>query len=55
MTDIEKQLSEHFAAEPPGSRTNAIRWFQKLICAKAMKLPRDFKTRKQWETFREKM
>jgi dienelactone hydrolase len=47
-----KDLTSFFSSEPPGEKTNAIRWLQKKVMAEAVKLPRDFKTREEWETFR---
>ena len=40
-----------FEGEPLGQKTNAIRWLQKKIMAKAGRLPRDFQNRKEWEEF----
>ena len=46
-----KDLTSFFSNEPPGERTSAIRWLQKKVMAEALKLPRDFKTKEEWETF----
>ena len=50
-----KDLAAFFSSEPPGEKTNAIRWLQKKVMAEAVKLPRDFKTKDEWETFRAKI
>jgi dienelactone hydrolase len=50
-----KDIPSFFSSEPPGEKTNAIRWLQKKVMAEALKLPRDFKTREDWETFRAKI
>jgi dienelactone hydrolase len=47
-----KESSPFFTGEPPGQRTNAIRWLQKMIMQKALELPRDFNTLQEWERFR---
>ena len=53
--NAEKDLSVFFAGEPPGQKTNAIRWLQKKAMKQALELPRDFKTRQEWEAFRTRM
>ena len=53
MNTVERDLARYFADQPPGLRTDAVHWLQKLIGAKAARLPRDFKTRDAWETFRD--
>jgi len=55
MRNAEKDLGEFFADEPPGMKTNSIRWFQKQVMKQALTLPRDFKTLEEWEAFRTKM
>jgi len=50
-----KDLSSFFRNEPPGERTNSIRWMQKKVMAEAVKLPRDFKSKEDWEIFRDKL
>ena len=47
-----KDLPSFFSNEPPGERTNAIRWLQKKVMTESVKLPRDFKSRDEWEAFR---
>ena len=47
-----KDFASFFANEPPGEKTNAIRWLQKKIMAEAVKLPRDFGSKADWEAFR---
>ena len=47
-----KDLTAFFSSEPPGEKTNAIRWLQKKVMAEALKLPREFKSRGEWEAFR---
>jgi dienelactone hydrolase len=47
-----KNWSEYFQGEPPGERTNAIRWLQKQVMAKARELPHEFATLAEWEAFR---
>jgi hypothetical protein len=53
--NADKDLKTFFAGEPPGQRTNAIRWLQKKVMARALSLPRDFGTRKEWESFKARM
>ncbi len=48
-----KDLHAFFQNEPPGEKTNAIRWLQKKVMAEALRLPRDFSSRAQWEAFRD--
>ncbi len=50
-----KDLASFFSAEPPGQRTNAIRWLQKKVMAQAVTLPRHFETKSEWEAFRNKI
>ena len=50
-----KDLTSFFSKEPPGEKTNAIRWLQKKVMAEAVKLPRDFESKEEWEAFRSKM
>lgn len=47
-----KNLNTFFTGEPPGERTNAIRWLQKKVMAESLKLPREFNSIEEWETFR---
>jgi dienelactone hydrolase len=47
-----KDLSTFYHDEPPGEKTNAIRWLQKKVMTAALQLPRDFATRSEWEAFR---
>ena len=53
--NVEKDLSSFLKDEPPGEKTNAIRWLQKKIMTKAVELPADFKTKEEWERFRSKI
>jgi len=41
--------------EPPGEKTNSIRWLQKKVMKQSLELPRDFKSKGQWEAFRAKI
>ncbi|MFH1731012.1 MAG: hypothetical protein ABIF82_05085 [Planctomycetota bacterium] len=41
MRNAEKDLGRFFADEPPGMKTNSIRWFQKQVMKRALTLPRD--------------
>ncbi len=50
-----KDLGTFYSNEPPGQKTNAIRWLQKKVMAEAVKLPRDFESRADWERFRDKL
>ena len=50
-----KDIAAFFSSEPPGEKTNAIRWLQKKVMAEAVKLPRDFASRAEWEAFRAKI
>ena len=53
--NAEKDLASYFTGEPPGQRTNAVRWLQKQVMAKARALPRSFATRAEWETFKARL
>ena len=53
--NAEKNLSSYFTGEPPGERTNAVRWLQKKVMERSLSLPRDFPTRESWEKFRASM
>ena len=46
-----KDMASFFAGEPPGQRTNAIRWLQKRVMRQALQLPRDFRDILEWENF----
>lgn len=50
--NAEKDLASYFTGEPPGQRTNAVRWLQMQVMAKARALPRSFSTRAEWEAFK---
>lgn len=53
--NAEKDLYQYFTGEPPGQRTNAIRWLQKQVMARARGLPRSFDTLEGWEAFKARM
>jgi dienelactone hydrolase len=53
--NAEKDLASYFTGEPPGQRTNAVRWLQKQVMAKARALPRSFTTREEWEAFKARL
>jgi hypothetical protein len=55
MMNVSKDLREFFRDEPPGQKTNAVRWLQKKIMRQALQLPHDFATRQAWETWRDAM
>jgi dienelactone hydrolase len=50
-----KDLNSFFNNEPPGEKTNAIRWLQKKVMAQSLKLPRDFQTKSEWEIYRSRI
>jgi len=50
-----KDLAVFFRGEPPGQRTNVLRWLQKKVMEQALRLPREFATREAWEAFRDNM
>ena len=50
-----KDLNSFFRNEPPGERTNSIRWLQKMVMAQSINLPRDFKSKEDWEVFKNKI
>lgn len=50
--NIGKDLNSFFATIPPGARTNSIYWLQKKIMKKALKIPRAFNSKGEWEEFR---
>ena len=47
-----KNLNTYLKGEPPGERSNAVRWLQKKVMEKSLQLPRDFDSKAQWEAFR---
>ena len=49
--NVNKDLSVFFADEPPGQKTNAIRWLQKKVMKQALALDMEFATREEWERF----
>ncbi len=53
--NVDKDLATFFSGEPPGEKTNAIRWLQKKVMERALALPRSFATREQWESFKDRM
>ena len=53
--NADKDLRTFFSGEPPGERTNAIRWLQKKVMQRALALPRAFATRAEWTSFKERM
>lgn len=53
--NAEKDLKSHFSGEPPGQRCNAVRRLQIEVMRKARALPREFKTRREWESFRDRI
>lgn len=55
MQNASKDLTKFFEGEPPGQRTNAIRWLQKKVMRQALGLPRQFPTREAWETYRDRV
>jgi dienelactone hydrolase len=50
--NVNKDLSSFYRDEPPGERTNAVRWLQKRVMRQALSLPRCFTTLAEWEAFR---
>jgi dienelactone hydrolase len=53
--NAQKDLSRHFAGEPPGERTNAVRWLQKQVMRRSLELPRAFASVEAWEEYRESL
>jgi hypothetical protein len=53
--NADKDLRTFFSGEPPGERTNAIRWLQKKVMARALSLPRSFAGKSEWELFKARM
>jgi len=53
--NVSKDLSQFFRDEPPGQKTNAVRWLQKRVMRQALQLPHDFPTRQAWEQWRHQM
>ena len=53
--NADKDLNVFFTGEPPGVKTNSIRWLQKKVMQQALKLPREFASRSAWEVFRQQM
>jgi dienelactone hydrolase len=52
MENASKDLNQFLRGEPPGERTNALRWLQKKVMAQSRGLPREFADRADWEAFR---
>ena len=50
--NVDKDPAVFFADEPPGQKTNAVRWLQKQVMQQARRLPRDFTGLTDWEAFR---
>lgn len=50
--NVDKDLIRHYAEEPPGEKTNAIRWLQKKVMQRSLALPRRFASLREWEAFR---
>jgi len=55
MENVNKDLAQFFAGEPPGQQTNAIRWLQKRVMREALQLPRRFDSREDWEAYRDRL
>jgi len=53
--NAQKDLESFFKGEPPGQRTNAVRWLQKQVMQQALQLPMKFDTLQEWEQFRTTM
>jgi len=53
--NIDKDLARFFADEPPGEKTNAVRWLQKQVMRQALNLPREFAGLAEWEAFRTRL
>ena len=53
--NVGKDLKQFFSGEPPGQRTNAIRWLQKKVMRQALELPHEFDNSGSWEAFRDQM
>jgi hypothetical protein len=43
------------SSEPLGQQTNCIRWMQKQVMRKAAALPASFNSRREWESFRDRI
>lgn len=52
MINAQKDLADFYKGEPPGQKTNAIRWLQKQVMKKSLQLPRHFETCEDWEAYR---
>lgn len=50
-----KDLASFLKDEPPGQKTNAVRWLQKKVMAQSLKLPREFESKEAWEAFRDRI
>jgi hypothetical protein len=48
---VAKDTRELLHGEPPGQRTNAIRWLQKKVMRQALELPRRFDALAAWSGF----
>ena len=48
-------MREFLQGEPPGQRCSAIRWLQKKVMDAARRLPYEFSSRAEWETFKAQM
>ena len=47
-----KDLASYLTGEPPGQRSNAVRWLQKKVMEKSVSLPRNFDSKERWEEFK---
>lgn len=47
-----KDLQKYLTGDPPGLKVNAVQWLQKKIMAQTRKLPHEFNSRSEWESFR---
>ncbi len=48
-------LRRHYGDEPPGQRTNSIRWLQIRVMRLASDLPHEFDSLGEWEAFRDRI
>jgi hypothetical protein len=53
--NVNKDFHKYYNGEPPGQKTNAIRWLQKKIIAMAKEMPWSFQTIGEWEAFKKRI
>lgn len=53
--NVTKNYEEYLLPVPPGTSTNSVHWFQKLVAKQSVKLKRDFSSLEEWKDFKTDM